>query len=71
MKVTLNGEQLVIEVEPEGHDAKVMRSGRPGFFGRKRVRIGQKTYEVQVLGYEVDARQPLAPAPLDSWRCTP
>lgn len=46
MKVTLNGETLYIEIEPVGHDAKVMRSGRPGFYGQKRVQMGEKTYHV-------------------------
>lgn len=50
MKVTLNGAKLAIEVEPQGHDAKVMHSGRPGFFSRKRLWMGEKTYLVQVLG---------------------
>lgn len=69
MKVTLNGEKLVIEVEPEGHDAQVMRSGRPGFFGRKWVRRGEKAYLVQVLGDEGEAGQPFASSPMTGQLC--
>ena len=65
MKVTLNGEKVIIEVEPEGHDAKVMRSGRPGCFSRKRVRMGEKSYVLQVLGWVEELGQHPAAAPLD------
>ena len=51
MKITQHGDMLLIEVEPEGHDAKVMSSGKLGFFGRREITIKGKLYRVQVLGY--------------------
>lgn len=55
MKILANGnkEKLVIEIEPDGHDAKTMRSGRTGFFARKKIQIKGKMYLVQVLGYSL------------------
>lgn len=51
MKVTQIQEKLLIEVEPEGHDSKVMRSGKAGFFGRKELVFNGQLYQMQVLGY--------------------
>lgn len=55
MKILASGNKakLVIEIEPDGHDAKTMRSGRTGFFARKKIHIKGKTYLVQVLGYSL------------------
>jgi hypothetical protein len=51
VKITQHGDTLLIEVEPEGHDAKIMSSGKLGFFGRREMTIKGKLYRVQVLGY--------------------
>ncbi|MGE0824212.1 MAG: hypothetical protein AB7G75_22710 [Candidatus Binatia bacterium] len=53
MKIILHGDTLLIEVEPEGHDAKIVSSGKPGFFGRREITINDRLYRVQVLGYAI------------------
>ncbi|MBI3247852.1 MAG: hypothetical protein HYZ50_15215 [Deltaproteobacteria bacterium] len=55
MKVIQTQERLLIEIEPEGHDSKITKSGKPGFFGRKDVLLNGRLYLVQVLGYVKNA----------------